>query len=318
MTSSPVLSCPKLARMGCLIFLFFLLNAFLQPSIFKNTHQPVSMADEEIFTPDLPDESANTDNSVPVSSQENMEVHHHPDLHHDKKYFREYFLEFIMIFLAVTLGYFAENLREGFKDHKQVVQSMKSLRQDLREDITMYDSTIKINLNYCRMIDTLILLLYSGKETGRVYFLARKLTIGTGIFTPNSKTFEQLKSTGGLRLIENQNNLDSINNYYQTLKYFDYWSGLQRQRINDVISGNEKLFDGRVFFSIYKWIENSKNAEDSVIREEPVLLTRDPLIVNDIVMHYQYLYGVLKIINKKASESSVVASRLFALLDREY
>ena len=276
------------------------------------------MAEEENFTPDLHEMSTNADISVPVLSQENMEVHHHPDLHHNKKYLREYFLEFIMIFLAVTLGYFAENVRESFKDHKQVVQSMKSLRQDLSADVAMYDSSIMVNLNNCRMIDTMISLLYSGKETGRVYFLARKLTIGTGIFTPNSKTFEQLKSTGGLRLIENQNNLDSINNYYQTLKYFDYWSGLQRQRINDVISGNEKLFDGRVFFSIYKWIETSKDAEDSVIRLQPVLLTRDPLIINDVIMHYQYLYGVLKIINKKAGETSVEASRLFTLLGREY
>ena len=276
------------------------------------------MADEEIFTPELPEIPANTDNSTSPQSKENMEVHHHPDLHHDKKYFREYFLEFIMIFLAVTLGYFAENFRERIKDHKQVAQSMQSLRQDLGADAAMYDSSIAINLNNCKMIDTLISLLNSGKETGRVYFLARKLTIGTGIFTPNSKTFEQLKSTGGLRLIENQKNLDSINSYYQTQKYFDYWSGLQRQRINDVISGNEKLFDGRIFFSIYKWIETSKNAEDSVIKEQPKLLTGDPLITNDIIMHYQYLYGVLKIINKKASESSAEAIRLSALLGREY
>jgi len=276
------------------------------------------MADEEILTPELPKISANTDNSSSAQSKENMEVHHHPDLHHDKKYFREYFLEFIMIFLAVTLGYFAENFRERIKDHKQVAQSMQSLRQDLGADAAMYDSSIAINVNSCKMIDTLISLLNSGKETGRVYFLARKLTIGTGIFTPNSKTFEQLKSTGGLRLIENQKNLDSINNYYQTQKYFDYWSGLQRQRINDVISGNEKLFDGRIFFSIYKWIETSKNAEDSIIKEQPELLTGDPLITNDIIMHYQYLYGVLKIINKKASESSAEAIRLSALLGREY
>ena len=42
-----------------------------------------------------------------LPTEENMEVHHHPDLHHNRKYIREYFLEFIMIFLAVTLGYFA-------------------------------------------------------------------------------------------------------------------------------------------------------------------------------------------------------------------
>jgi hypothetical protein len=102
------------------------------------------------------------------------------------------------------------------------------------------------------------------------------------------------------------------------LKYFDYWSGLQRQRINDVISGNEKLFDGRVFFSVYKIIESSANVEDSMANLKPALTTNDPLIVNDIIMHYQYLYGVLKIIDKKAGESSEEANRLAALLKKEY
>jgi hypothetical protein len=276
------------------------------------------MSDDEIQKPELPEVPTEPEGPPVNLETESMEVHHHPDLHHNKKYFREYFLEFIMIFLAVTLGFFAENLREVIKDHRQTRQSIQSLKQDLGADVAMFDSSISINANSCRMIDTLINLLGDKKEMGKIYFLARKLTLGTGIFTPNSKTFEQLKSTGGLRLIENQDILDSINAYYQTLKYFDYWSGLQRQRINDVISGNEKLFDGRVFFSVYKIIESSANAEDSMANLKPALTTNDPLIVNDIIMHYQYLYGVLKIIDKKAGESSEEANRLAALLKKEY
>ena len=42
-----------------------------------------------------------------------MEVHHHPDLHHNRKKFQEYFLEFLMIFLAVSMGFIAENTRES-------------------------------------------------------------------------------------------------------------------------------------------------------------------------------------------------------------
>jgi hypothetical protein len=48
-----------------------------------------------------------------------MEVHHHPDLHHNRKHFREYFLEFLMIFLAVTMGFLAESLREHFGDKEK-------------------------------------------------------------------------------------------------------------------------------------------------------------------------------------------------------
>ena len=48
-------------------------------------------------------------NLAPQTS--NMEVHHHPNLHHTGKHWKEYFLEFLMIFLAVTLWFFAENIR---------------------------------------------------------------------------------------------------------------------------------------------------------------------------------------------------------------
>src|SRR6476659_2694983 len=49
---------------------------------------------------------------TPNQESENMEVHHHPDIHHKPKKWKEYFLEFLMIFLAVTLGFIAENIRE--------------------------------------------------------------------------------------------------------------------------------------------------------------------------------------------------------------
>jgi hypothetical protein len=42
---------------------------------------------------------------IPNQETENMEVHHHPDLHHKPKPWKEYFLEFLMIFLAVTMGF---------------------------------------------------------------------------------------------------------------------------------------------------------------------------------------------------------------------
>jgi hypothetical protein len=55
-----------------------------------------------------------------------------------------------MIFVAVTLGFFAENLREQIKDHKQIRQSIQSLKQDLTADVAMCDSSIAVNMNNCR------------------------------------------------------------------------------------------------------------------------------------------------------------------------
>ncbi len=43
------------------------------------------------------EDSAEINQSEIPQSEINMEVHHHPDIHHKKKNFREYFLEFLMM-----------------------------------------------------------------------------------------------------------------------------------------------------------------------------------------------------------------------------
>src|ERR1700683_348214 len=84
------------------------------------------------------------DSEVINSTQEteNMEVHHHPDLHHKRKNFREYFLEFLMIFLAVTLGFFAENIREHVSETDKAKEYAKSLYDDLKIDTAVIQRTI--------------------------------------------------------------------------------------------------------------------------------------------------------------------------------
>jgi hypothetical protein len=44
-----------------------------------------------------------------------------------KKAFKDYITEFVMLFAAVTLGFFAENLREGYAEMKLERQLMKSM-----------------------------------------------------------------------------------------------------------------------------------------------------------------------------------------------
>ena len=68
------------------------------------------------------------------SEIENMEIHHHPDLHHDRKKWKEYFLEFLMIFLAVCLGFIAENIREHISEHRNARILAQSMLEDLKKD----------------------------------------------------------------------------------------------------------------------------------------------------------------------------------------
>ncbi len=108
--------------------------------------------------PEMTPEPVSTDQS-PVQNKENMEVYHHPDLHHKKKKWHEYFLEFLMIFLAVTLGFFAENLREFISDKGHVRQLSAQLIHDLKTDTSEIEYNIEQDLLLIKKTDSLFFLL---------------------------------------------------------------------------------------------------------------------------------------------------------------
>ncbi|MFI5185717.1 MAG: hypothetical protein ACHQF0_03280 [Chitinophagales bacterium] len=247
-----------------------------------------------------------------------MEVHHHP--HVEKKRFKEYFFEFIMIFLAVTLGFFAENIRENISDKRQVNQYAQSMLRDLKTDLEMYHTYDSLNLSYCAIVDTIFNGLENGNgEMGKVYYLARKLTM-MGSFVPgiNAKTYSQMTSTGGFRLIKHQAIADSIALYYQLVKSFDNWADLQRQRINDLITTNDKVFNARGFFFVYKSVEHNVDPQEIIRQNKFPLISKDPRDINVVLMHHQYFYGFLKLMNRRSDVASAEARRLINLLKKEY
>src|ERR1700690_537929 len=100
--------------------------------------QPEKKLDENI-------PSIEPDNLTPKQDPVNMEVHHHPDLHHKTKKWKEYFLEFLMIFLAVAMGFIAENIREHFADKEKEKQSIETIITGIASDTTQLNDVIASN-----------------------------------------------------------------------------------------------------------------------------------------------------------------------------
>jgi hypothetical protein len=246
-----------------------------------------------------------------------MEVHHHPKV--GKKNFKEYFLEFLMIFLAVTLGFFAENIREYINDRSEIKSSMQSMIADLRSDVNMYNATISVNKLSDWRIDTLISLLKLDRSnTSRIYFLARDITANNNIYTPDTKTFDQMKSSDLLKLIESRKIADSISGYYQSLQFFNSQSDLQRQKVVDVHLVNSQLFDGYVFQQMFSNVETSLDVDIIQPVNNPPLLSDDFSAINKVMMAYHYLYGTTEINTKAAEENRQHALRLINVLKDEY
>lgn len=291
------------------------------PKVKSNRKPEVGISNSEeknISAIDIPQSELNTHTSDKLPPTTKMEVHHHPDLHHERKPWKEYLLEFMMIFLAVTMGFFAENLRETISDNRKIHEYMQSMVSDLQSDITLYKSSINFNRRSGQMIDTIITSFTANKNNkAKVYFMARTLTLGSSVIAPNAKTFEQMKSGGAIRLIRNQRIADNIASYYRWVKTFDYWSEMQRQRTNDLINANDKIFNAAIFYSIIKEKRASEKAVPE-LRDNPKLISSDPVLVNAVIMRYQYYYGILNIMNQHAENASAEATQLIKLLKKEY
>ncbi|MFZ9243084.1 MAG: hypothetical protein ACO295_07715 [Sediminibacterium sp.] len=87
-----------------------------------------------------------------------MEVHHHS--HHPKKW-KEYVTEFVMLFAAVTLGFFAENYREGIvEQHKKekllhsVVDNFKLDKKEIETHRNQIKGRIKTAEHFLVLLNT--------------------------------------------------------------------------------------------------------------------------------------------------------------------
>jgi hypothetical protein len=158
---------------------------------------------------------------------ENMEVHHHPDLKHKKKYWKEYFLEFLMIFLAVTLGFLAENLREHISEKDRAEVFAQSLIADFKADTATLRQLIFYTNEKIRMIDSLSNNLHVARNRANDSLLYSTIiyVISTFQFDNINGTYEQVKNSGSMRFFDQAtvNNLNSYDATASKLRLMEDW-----------------------------------------------------------------------------------------------
>jgi hypothetical protein len=228
----------------------------------------------------------------PIQQTENMEVHHPHHLTHKKKW-SEYLVEFLMLFLAVFLGFLAENLREETVEHHREKEYIHSLVEDLKSD-TLQSSEILVKLNN-RMIgfDSVIASLASPGITGNsnnAYRLWSK-NMGFADFISNDRTIQQLKNSGGLRLIRNKVVSDGIMKYDQVLKDFSGQSAIM----------NGALADQHIYSQLFDFINLDKNANIPVPLTEQGRKILNEAYANRKVWQYALsgLISRLKVVNEE-------------------
>ena len=241
-----------------------------------------------------------------------MEVHHHA--HTPRKKWTHYFWEFIMLFLAVFCGFLAEYQLEHKIEQDREKQYMRSMVEDLRSDTLMLKNNITVRQSRLMMMDSLIKMFNStdrNKYGNDIYYFARSISPPANIF-PNDGTIQQLKSSGNLRLIRNNNITNSIMAYDQKMRSVLFEMGDEVEIRAEYRQLARKLFHTNVFHEMI--------ATDTVSRptNAPTLYTNDPALINEFIGQVQYVKRVHQAQLIRSEQLLLQAKQLIADIKKEY
>lgn len=139
-----------------------------------------------------------------------MEVHAHT--HTPRKKWTHYFWEFLMLFLAVFCGFLAEYQLEHKIEKERAKKYIRSMYEDLKIDTSTFASLLSVydeKISHLQTYNSCYEAISANRDTddcmGTIFFYANSFP---DLITTD-RTLQQLKSTGGLRLLKDED-ADSI------------------------------------------------------------------------------------------------------------
>lgn len=250
-----------------------------------------------------------------------MEVHHHShpstSSGHRKKW-THYFWEFLMLFFAVFCGFFAEYQLEHKIERDREKQFIQSMASDLQDDIKILDTIILSEQEGVAMVDTLIGLLNNpplAKLQGDQFYYVARIGPRSIPFANNSRTFDQLKNSGGFRLIRNTEASNNIMGYYSQFSLIRLMEDNYNQEFN-----NFKVLAAKILDPAILRRQESFNGAIERSTDNPSLRTYDTEMLKEMAFHAVHMNGsrrskalLLEKLKKSAEELIVFLQKKYRL-----
>jgi len=249
-----------------------------------------------------------------------MEVHAHthttdPDSHRGRKKWTHYLWEFLMLFLAVFCGFLAENIREHKVEKDREKQYIQSLIEDLGEDTLILTQNINNHTAHLKRIDTLVRILNSDdirNHGSDLYYLARWSSKGIRLAL-HDLTIQQMKNSGGFRLISKEKVSKAIIEYYNRLVFIEYLQNIAMNEADEYRKMAIDVFHPVLFHEIVK-------PDNTIARPagNPSLLTYEPKILLRLAGMLSYIGNSKFGLAKAETEMKTAATDLIQLIKKEY
>jgi hypothetical protein len=225
-------------------------------------------------------------------------------VHNPKRKLKAYFFDFFMLFLAVTLGFFVNNLNENLSERQREKQYITSLINDLIIDTVQIQEIHSIIKSQIDGIDTVMQILENKDQNNfinNLYYYSFKYLNSAVFFTSSDRTISQLKSSGGLRLIQKKGESDNIVQYYSSSENVEYNTEYCLKEFYKIMDSEKEIFN----FGILR----GHKIDTLLYLTDLKLLIDDPLRINhfynQILMYTSALmnYNLLLTDLKKEAKS---------------
>jgi hypothetical protein len=216
-----------------------------------------------------------------------MEVHAHT--HTSRKKWTHYFWEFLMLFLAVFCGFLAEYQLEHKIEKDREKQFITSLAADLQDDIKKLDVVITFEHHGVAQLDTLMYLLNSpdmAKQKGDQLYYTARVGPRSNPFANNSRTFDQLKYSGGFRLIRNAGTSNKIMEYYNLFAPIRLLEDNYNHEFDNFKHVAAKILDPAILRK-----QEGADGEIQLGNYNPSLITYDGAMLKELAFHTLQMNG---------------------------
>ena len=222
--------------------------------------------------------------------------------------------EIILVVIGILIALQINNWNE-LKSERVIENTyMKNLLEDLEDDLVIYDKFQDSNQEVYMLIDSIIPGLKSENRknnVGKLAYWSRMVTIKWTIIHPVKRTYEQMKSSGHLRLVSNNEVANSISKYYNSLSEFDGYNEAGMLWAADYVESLGKIFDAEIMLNIMRTRQMTEANKND-------LLTENPIVLNQLMNSLNYFNGALSLAENVSLVKEEDAKKLIDLIKSNY
>lgn len=222
--------------------------------------------------------------------------------------------EIVLVVIGILIALGINNWKEHMLISNIEYGYMQNLKEDLQVDIELYNGYLEKNAEIFKIIDLLVFQLSQDNfqsTSDESAFNGRIMTTKWNRVRPVERTFEQMKSSGQLKIISKQIVSDNISDYYNSIFELETYNEALLVWLENYIKLMGKVYDGQVLLEILK--TNTKVSTDNT-----AIITEDRKTINELITSVQYIYGAISLSENLVISRKEKAEKLIQEINKNY